>query len=345
MKVSNSVNKYRRIAMRTLTCGIGSKKKIQVSPNEVRRVLVSRPNSRLGNQLLITPLVQELSNLFPNAQIDLFVRGGISSVLFRNYSSVGSIFKLPGRPFSHLGAYIWTWIKLVNGYYDLAINAQGGSSSGRLSVKFSRAKYKVYDLVDDSLQQTHPDYQHMAKRPVYNLRKLLGIVVDAPILTLSVELSPEELEQGRAKLHELTGNDKPTFCFYTFATGDKCYSKEWWKTFYARMKESYGEGCNLIEILPKENVSQIDFAAPSFYSLDLRELAAVMAVSDLFVGADCGMMHLAAASGVTTIGLFSVTDPKRYMPYGGKSTAIDMNTSTVDDILASMDEVYASLKK
>jgi ADP-heptose:LPS heptosyltransferase len=33
-------------------------------------------------------------------------------------------------------------------------------------------------------------------------------------------------------------------------------------------------------------------------------------------------MHLAAASGVTTIGLFSASDPSRYAPYGNNNRAI-----------------------
>jgi heptosyltransferase III len=41
------------------------------------RVLISRPNSRLGNLLMVTPLVQEIERLLPNAKIDLFVRGGV----------------------------------------------------------------------------------------------------------------------------------------------------------------------------------------------------------------------------------------------------------------------------
>ena len=30
---------------------------------------------------------------------------------------------------------------------------------------------------------------------------------------------------------------------------------------------------NIIEVLPVENISQIDFKAPSFYSKDVREIA------------------------------------------------------------------------
>ena len=46
--------------------------------NKIKRILICRPNHRLGNLLLITPLIQEISETFPDCKIDLFVKGGIA---------------------------------------------------------------------------------------------------------------------------------------------------------------------------------------------------------------------------------------------------------------------------
>jgi hypothetical protein len=43
---------------------------------------------------------------------------------------------------------------------------------------------------------------------------------------------------------------------------------------------------NIIEILPVENVSQIAFKSPVFYSKDIREIGAVIANTEIFIGAD-----------------------------------------------------------
>ncbi len=80
-----------------------------------------------------------------------------------------------------------------------------------------------------------------------------------------------------------------------------------------------------IEILPVENISMLNFSIPSYYSKDVRKIASVIANTDIFIGADSGMMHLASASLTKTIGLFSVTDVYTYSPYGNGSTAIDTN--------------------
>ena len=66
---------------------------------DIKRILICRPNHRLGNLLLITPLLQEVIETFPSAKIDLFVKGGIAPSLFLNYSNIGRIIQLPRRPF------------------------------------------------------------------------------------------------------------------------------------------------------------------------------------------------------------------------------------------------------
>src|SRR6476661_5387684 len=45
-------------------------------PETVRRIIVLRPNHRIGNTLLLTPLMQELEARFPQARIELVTAGG-----------------------------------------------------------------------------------------------------------------------------------------------------------------------------------------------------------------------------------------------------------------------------
>ena len=58
----------------------------------------------------------------------------------------------------------------------------------------------------------------------------------------------------------------------------------------------------------------------------------------VFIGADSGMMHLAHASNVTTIGLFSVTEPEFYGVYGGNNISIDTNKNDTDYIISTLIE-------
>lgn len=318
-------------------------------PVSIKRILISRPNSRLGNQLLITPLIQELERLFPHCKVDLFIRGGVAPIIFKNYNSIDRIIALPKKPFSNLLDYLNVWLNLRNVEYDLIINTVVNSSSGRLSTKLARGKFKFYNNDLQELYDKYGDYIHIAKFPVYNVRHFLSglssTTDNVEIPTLDIRLSDKEIRNGKEILNSIVNNNKKTIGIYTFATGNKCYAKEWWKNTYNDLIKKYGEEYNIVEVLPVENVSQIDFAAPSFYSRDIREIASVIRNLEIFVTADCGIMHLASSANIPVIGLFSVTNINRYHPYGNNSIALNTNNSNIEDIIAAIDKILDENKK
>ncbi|OYQ37135.1 ADP-heptose--LPS heptosyltransferase [Flavobacterium cyanobacteriorum] len=339
MNNQHKINRFRRIVMRRLTQWIGSSEKTQkITPGSsinIKRILIIRPNNRLGNLLLVTPLLRELEAVFPDCKTDLFVRGNLAPILFEKYPSVKRIIKLPGKPFKHLINYAATWLSLRRYRYDLVINVMPCSSSGRLSTKFSSAKYKLFG--DAEQEEINNEFKHNAKYPLYTLRKFLSAIgidrTQQPIPLLDIRLDAGEAAHGRKVLESIVPQGKPVISFFTYATGGKCYSEDWWDTFYNRLIQEFSN-YDFIEILPAENVSQVHFRAPSLYSRDIREIAGVIASTSLFIGADSGIMHLASASGTPTIGLFSVTDSNAFRPYGNNSTIINTNCGDIDSWIA-----------
>lgn len=337
MKVSRKVNNIRRNIMQAVTRNIGSS---QSDPDftihdaaDIKRVLICRPNHRLGNLLLVTPLVQEIADNFPEAKIDLFVKGGLAPIIFKNYPNVDRIISLPKKPFSNLIEYAKVWIRLKTKKYDIAINVDKKSSSGRLSTQWANAKVKFFGDDEEILTQI-VDARHIAKSPIYNLRRMLERLGFTPIKraipTLDIKLSEAEIENGKRKINKLFGNDKKTICIFTYATGHKCYCEDWWGKFYEQVKARYVD-YNILEILPVENISRIDFKAATFYSKDIREIASVIANAEAFIGADSGIMHLASAAKTKTLGLFSVTDETKYEPYNHGSVAVNTNRTSPRD--------------
>ncbi|HCP01041.1 MAG: glycosyl transferase [Alphaproteobacteria bacterium] len=53
---------------------------------------------------------------------------------------------------------------------------------------------------------------------------------------------------------------------------------------------------------------------------DLPTIGACLTQSSLFVGNDSGLMHMSAAAGVPTVGLFGPSRPERYAPWGSRAT-------------------------
>ncbi len=338
----SDVNFFRKRLLKAMTKNIGGGfvgKAGPIDPAKVRNVLIIRPNHRLGNQLLMTPLVQEMADTFPNAKIDLFA-GKIAPILFQNYTSVDRIIHIPRKPFKDLFSYLNAWGQIRTKKYDFVVNVDKNSSSGRLATSFARSKYKLHG--EDFAEIKYPDYQHIAKNPVYNLRYVLsqlGITSVKEMPCLDLKLSTKELEHGKQLLLSLVEDQvKPVISLYTFATGAKCYSKDWWLAFYEELKVRFSD-YSIVEILPVENVSMIDFKAPSLYSKDVREMAAVMANTAVYIGADCGIMHLASAAPTPTFGFFSVTNPLYYAPYNKGSKAFVTNGLENEKIFQALEKL------
>ena len=330
--------------MESLTKGLGNAEyEPSIKPGEhveIKRILISRPNHRLGNLLLIAPLLQEINDMLPECEIDLFIKGDLAPILFKDYT-INSIIKLPKKHFNELFKYIYGWVSIRKEHYDLVINIDENSSSGKLSTQLARAKYKIFGVATNNGEFEYEDYIHIAKKPVYDFRRYLvklGFSIDMSktIPSLDIKLSPEEKLKGLNLLKNIVKNDKNTISIFTFATGNKCYSKSWWKGIYEKLKEHY-QNYNIIEFLPIENVSQIDFEAPTYYGNDVREIAALISNTKVFIGADSGIMHLSSSSGAPTVGLFSVTNRKKYEPYGNNSSALNTDMMEFNDLKKAID--------
>ncbi len=338
MKVSKKVNAARRSLMRGLTKNVGkSHSEGFVQKNiPIKKILISRPNHRLGNLLLLSPLVQEVIETFPDAQVDLFVKGGITPIIYKNYKNIDRIIQLPKKPFSSLFQYIKGWATLKSRKYDLVINASYGSSSGKLSTSMARSEYKIFGDTDEKLQSKFTDYRHAAKNSIYSFRDFLShLDIDrssSKIPDLDIKLSSDEKEEGRKKLHDIIKNDKKSICLFTNATGAKCYSEEWWNAFYEKLETAF-PNYNIVELLPVENISKINFRAPSFYSKDIREMGGFIANCSVFIAADNGVMHLASAVNTPTVGLFMMTEETVYKPYNEGSFSVDTNEKSTEEII------------
>lgn len=346
MNIKKEINALRRNLMHRMTQHIGASHfdwNIDLLANtEIKRVLICRPNHRLGNLLLITPLVQEVIDTFSRCKIDLFVKGNIAPTIFCNYKNIERIIQLPQKPFNELTKYLQGWISIRKKHYDIVINADKNSSSGRLSAQFANSKYRFLGGENEITRSKYEDYEHLAKNSIYNFRdclSMLGVKAsNEPIAPLNLKLSSLEIANGLEILKKIVDVKRKTICLFTYATGNKCYSISWWLKFYKRLKTEYPD-CNIIEVLPIENVSQIFFKAPIFYSRDIREIGSFIANTELFIGADSGIMHLASSAQVPTVGLFSVTSPTIYKPYGNNSVAINTSNSTIDDWINILDRI------
>ena len=292
----------------------------------IHRILVLRPNHRLGNILLLTPLLAELRRIFPGAEIDVLVAGNSTKELLHLFSSVHHMHALPQRLVRHPARTIAMVARLRRIRYDLAVDASPNSHSSHVALALMSSRYRISvpergDATWAPLMLSAPT--HFAKLPVFLLRSALALEdgMDATSYPpLTVRLTPLEREMGRQILDGLLKSQdsvpfRTTLGVFANATGAKCYAGSWWLEFLAAITAAL-PSCAVIEFVPADGISRLENRFPTYYSTSVRRLSSVISNLTCFVSGDCGVMHLASASSVPTIGLFSASDPSRYGPYG-----------------------------
>ena len=301
---------------------------------EIRQILVCRPNHRLGNLLLLTPLLAELQRVMPDAKVDIVLAGDCGADLFRNFANVRHCYVLSRRMVRNPLAIIRTVLRLRRARYDLAIDPCEASQSSRFLVAAANATYALGMPRQSAADVTGPQPvrlapAHMAQWPVFLLRRASGLQSSAPAddyPNLTIQLSLDECQRGQRVLdgllreqHESAG--QPVIGVFAEATGAKRYDPDWWERFITAIRAQCS--CAVVEIAPPDGRARLSCGLPIFSSPSPREVAAVIANMTCFVSADCGVMHLATATGTPTIGLFSVTDMAKYKPYGPDNHALD----------------------
>lgn len=124
---------------------------------------------------------------------------------------------------------------------------------------------------------------------------------------------------------------RPVIGIFANATGAKRYSTDWWRQFIDTLQTLCPDNC-IVDLVAEHGQSQLGDRFATYYTRNLRRLAAVIANMDGFISADCGVMHLAVASGTPTQGLFSTTCSGKYGPHGANHTAIDTRTLGAADV-------------
>jgi len=153
-----------------------------------------------------------------------------------------------------------------------------------------------------------------------------------------LRLQPDEVSFADSKLALLGGAD-----FIAVSIGGKARSKDWGNENWTALFRLIAVECSDLALVFVGSADEFDRSAGlaaiwSGRTLNLcgilgpRESAAAMQRAVLFVGHDCGPMHLAAAAGVPCVGIFgNFNRPKWWHPMG-QSHCIIHNMQGVREI-------------
>ncbi|HEX3838044.1 MAG TPA: glycosyltransferase family 9 protein [Steroidobacteraceae bacterium] len=319
----------------------------RLDPREIHSVLIGRINGRLGNTLFLTPLITRLHALLPDARIDLALSYPHAAALLAGTPGVHQVILFPHKGTHLLAGYLRALRQLRATHYDLVIDPTPFSTSGRLLLSLTHARFRLgFNMPSQWAALTHAvplpaQVMHQGRQPAY-LLTALGAAWDSEPLQLRLPLRPEEVAAGRAAVAAAVGtlsaavaSDRPIVGYFGHATGLKALPPSWWARFWQALLALRPQVVPL-EFLPGMGAAP---TVPGFATLHLpaqRQLTAAISNLRMFVSADAGPMHLASSTDTPTIGFFQATDPVLYGPLKNVDRSIAVAQLTPEQTAAQV---------
>ena len=289
----------------------------------IEKILIIRPNFRLGNALISTPVIDAFRERFPSARIDYLATDKTWPLLQQR--PVDYFFLLSRSAILRPWQCVTLLRRLRAQRYDLAVQVSGGSTSGFIVTRLIGARYPMgsgkghqrWYSIEAEGTSSH------AYDAIVNLTRPLGVACrNRPLL----QITEQERYQAITKIQQLASlhsEQPPDTNFIAIFVGGH-QNKRWPLAFWLMLIDAM-EACKIRYVVflgPEE----FRLLAPieqrlmsSLYGslcppLPSRHFAAVLGRARLLVTPDLGPMHLAAALDVATISLVRQKESLGFVP-------------------------------
>jgi heptosyltransferase III len=322
----------------------------RLDPSEIHSVLISRLNGRLGNTLFLTPMIERLHALLPAAQIDLAVSYPHAVTLLAGMPGVRRVILFPHKGRGIISGYLRALRQLRTLHYDLAVDPTPFSTSGRLLLSMTHARFRLgFEVPSQWAPLTHAvpmpaQVMHQGRQPAYLVMTALGAAWEPEAIHLWLPLAPSERDAARATVDAALARagiarEGSRVGFFAHATGLKTLSPHWWVKFWEALLALRPELVP-VEFLPAPSATPTVPGSAALYLPSQRELTAAIATLQMFVSADAGPMHLASTTDTPTMGLFKITDPVLYGPLKSVDRSIAVAQLTAEEVAAQVSAAW-----
>jgi len=300
--------------------GLGRRQATPPVPTLVSRILAVRTD-RIGDMALTSAALADLKRHFTHARITVLAPPAPLALL-EHHPAVDRLVPLTGTRLPPEMA----------GRFDLAIDFTPDERLlGARLVAASRAPWRIgLARAGREIHFTLPGPQARADRHLVDLHRdlLAALGVAGTPGEPALVVTPPERSAALARVAAF-GAGSPRVLIHPGAHEEsQRWAPERWAETIARLTER-GAAC-LVAAGPGEEalarrIADLTPDALVLGTLGVRELMAVMAVCDLFVGNNSGPLHVAAALGVPTVSVMGPTDPRRFAPRGGANSVLRLD--------------------
>ncbi len=260
-------------------------------------------HNRLGDAVLSTCILNNLHEHYPQAQFTV-VTGPIPAELFDAIPNLKRLIVIKKAKY-HLH-WLKLWSKVFFTRWSIVVDCRGSALSWLV---WTQQRFYKYPTGSQSLHRVQR-YTGMLKSSHITLPK---IWIDSTHHQKALQILPQV---GR---------------FIAIGPAANWRAKTWRSSHFIELIRElrkadglYPDAYVLLIAAPHERqqIQKIIESIPANRFIDLigtqslLTIAACMQRCAVFIGNDSGLMHMAAAVGTPTIGLFGPTDKQKYAPYG-----------------------------
>lgn len=297
--------------------------------SEVRRVLLVRLRS-IGDTVLATPSALALKRFLPHAEIDMLVEDWVAPVL-EDHPHISNVIAMERNG---VIARARVARELRSARYDVVYNLHGGTTATfltRATGARHRVGFKTYQYAQLHNHQAPSPLLLWGQQKAHSAEQQLALlgwtgvpVTDRPESNLGVSAEMADVINQRLLAVEL--HDRKIALIHpaaAFAT------KQWATENFARVAEYVAErGFAPVAIVaPHEREvldSLMDQSSVQIVSFDLSlpEVTALAARSQIFIGNDSGIAHIAAAVGTPSVVIFGSSNRAHWRPWNRRAAEV-----------------------
>jgi ADP-heptose:LPS heptosyltransferase len=265
-------------------------------------------STRIGDAVLSTGLLAHLIATHRDLRVTVAC-GPAAAPLFEAVPGLDDLIVLAKKPLA--GHWLELIRRTIGTFWDLIVDIRGSGASMLLArgtrygwTSDRSAEHRVVQLAR-LLDLDPPPLPTLWTAPVHDDEAEHLMAGSGPVLALgpTANWSGKEwpVENFVDLAQRLTGPDAPLVGARILLSG---------------APSEAGRAQPLFEAFAPERI--VDLFAP----VPLLTAYACFRRADLFIGNDSGLMHMAAAAGIPTLGLFGPTDDRHYAPYGPRCAVV-----------------------
>ena len=331
-----------------LLCGL--KRRKAALPDKVEKVLVVRQDERLGNLILITPFLENLKKIYPDATVDV-VAPAVFSDIVRYHPAVNRIFEVKKREFiRNPAAFLKLILQLRRENFDIAFDLShldSVSVNSILYTLFSASRFSVgFDRGKESgfLDLSIPA-PNRVEYEAYSFLRLLE-----PFSSSVNQIPPRVYIDDRSRISAKKFFDEnkleaKIIGLHIGGRGRKRVPAGFWEKLLVRFPELpkvvfWGKTEEKdVEYLKKRNIPNTYF----FPLSPVLTVGAALGKLSVFVSCDTGIMHLAGCiQPLHQIGIFVSSDAARFSPRKQNFVAIS-GEPNLNELIEKMSKILDTI--